>query len=1315
MNREAIVVCEGCDEPMHKKCASFLSEDEYNVRTKPFHLYQRFTNRILECRICEKEFCPSCVAIQNEKIKSCATLIITPAAILNQWMREIKRHTCLDGEPLTVIVYDGINRICSRNRENVKYLHPRHLVEADIVLMTFDSLLGDLGHSDDNKFAMNHSSVTSTLRSKKKYRVVPSPLQSIFWWRVCLDEAQKVEMPTAGSSRMALKLESEHRWCVSGTPISRGKLDDLYGLLLFLRVEPFNDKRWFNKCFCTKIRGVHERISHLLKDIFWRSTKAYDVVKNQMGVPEQIEDRIFLEFSSIEKHFYDRQLEETLCMAGDLVRPERSRKTWSNSQLHLLAEHLHRLRAACCHPQVGSSGICQVTKKRVGQASKSNEENYVVSGLAARVMTMSQILDRFIDDAKQKCEEAQRLAILHTNGMAAISRLKIEAKDRGIPIQENDDLLLRKSCSHYSEALQLGEENAKPSLVLGEAVLSGSVGFLSQNRRMRNGVFVADWKYGNDLPDDMWTVVDFEMSARKIVQIRARSRLTIPQDLAADTSERCQWIVLFAKDVVVQVSSVAVGGDYIDVAKIALPKPSNPDDEQWMEEGGFLTNKSKNWRLMIKSWHSTDHYSTHEVSVGYYLGLEIELYEADIAYDPLQRLHCLHNACQSFEMFLQVNRDSDDTRSQFCCTTLETMKKEAITIETLYLAVDRGIHQECSRRLVEETMARKKLEKEIFKLSRKDGAPALSDCWDDKWWDDFLVLVTFKGSETQQKFFCERVFQDMDGYLQSETDLVYRDGIIPFPEFRDIHGFRIALTMRIDAIRMGLGGRASRTSKTAFRAASAFVDDEAFSGTRDIRFRCPPGAHSKHMAMIGELTAHPDDMERYENSHCKVCKADWFQTGPKCRHCGIGEALEEIGPDRVTLLLLNSIHGLLKGAFGTALLRKSQGHGIRLAERAKTFFDILDNEKRELTAAWRMWRCHLNLLNHLDELTQCKRALRLTGEGEDLSQIPEEQLNAVVVPIDINARYHEHSARQAMALGDLRRAKDTLRFLRNQSYELLEQETAVNSQETSDRCVICLSEFGNERAVLCCGHSFHLKPCLENIKARFRSSIPCPMRCKIRTDPQDVMIATTKRGDDGSRSRRAVKGSWGTKVTRLVADVLDVRDLGEKCVIFSQWEDMLDIVQQALAENGVSAVRATGRRQIGISTDTFLRQKDCTALLLNVKNGAEGLTLLEATHVFMIEPLLNPGLDSQAINRVHRIGQNKKTYVHRYLITNTIEMKIDKLRAEHQEQLELEDDDEMFCSSRPSSLFRAGGIDGGFESQEELWSILQPDENGDSK
>ena len=108
-------------------------------------------------------------------------------------------------------------------------------------------------------------------------------------------------------------------------------------------------------------------------------------------------------------------------------------------------------------------------------------------------------------------------------------------------------------------------------------------------------------------------------------------------------------------------------------------------------------------------------------------------------------------------------------------------------------------------------------------------------------------------------------------------------------------------------------------------------------------------------------------------------------------------------------------------------------------------------------------------------------------------------------------------------------------------------------------------------------------------------------------------------------------------------------------------------------------------------------------LLLNVKSGAEGLTLVEATHVFMVEPLLHCGMDAQAINRVHRIGQTSKTYVHRYIIDDTIEVKIDKLRME--KQLSHEDDD-LGPVSRNDETISAGGIDGGF-SASELQEILK--------
>jgi E3 ubiquitin-protein ligase SHPRH len=134
------------------------------------------------------------------------------------------------------------------------------------------------------------------------------------------------------------------------------------------------------------------------------------------------------------------------------------------------------------------------------------------------------------------------------------------------------------------------------------------------------------------------------------------------------------------------------------------------------------------------------------------------------------------------------------------------------------------------------------------------------------------------------------------------------------------------------------------------------------------------------------------------------------------------------------------------------------------------------------------------------------------------------------------------------------------------------------------------------------------------------------------------MVATDKRRDDGSGVDRRVKGSWGTKVTRLVADVLDVSDRGEKSIVFSMWEDMLDVVEEALHVNKVSYVRATTMAKIADSTRRF-RSSDCTVLLLNVKNGAEGLTLVEATHIFMVEPLLNCGLDIQGKLHLTRWAQ----------------------------------------------------------------------------
>ncbi|GAX16412.1 E3 ubiquitin-protein ligase SHPRH [Fistulifera solaris] len=1310
---QPIVICKSCEEPMHWFCASFNTVHEMRSKTKAVHLRQRYTNLTIECGLCEDQLCPCCVFSKKRKLKSAATLIVTPAAILNQWTREIKRHTLrADKTQMNILIYEGINRVTKMQGarkldESIKLLHPKVLATADIVLMTFDALMGDLGHSDDNKFiaSCEEESMFSSqcsLRRRKRYRVVPSPLQSIEWWRVCLDEAQRVETPTAASARMALKLDAVHRWCVSGTPIGRGKLEDLFGLLLFLRVEPFCHPAWFKKCFgpSSPQSIIGCRIASLLRHVFWRSTKALPCVREQMGVPEQAETKTILNFSSVEKYFYDRQLEETVALVGDVTERTKTGKKRKVVQIQVLTERLHKLRAACCHPQVGSSGLAHGTKRR--WASPSNHESE--RGLASRVMTMSQILHRFIDDARQKCEESQRLVILHTNGMGAIARLKVEAKKRGIEVRVSDAELLRESCRLYEESLALGEANAVPTLTTGEVLLTGSIGFREPQRVIKSGSFVADWECSSH-SGEVWTRIDFE-GARKIIQMTVRSIACVPPAVSNERNQHFTIKCLHAREIMLQVSSAAVGGEFVDVASIILPFSEAPAATHWQTISNFRTNKSKSWRVVIKSFYNDGRDSFTSVDTntfGVYAGLEIQLYEADIANDPLQRLHCLHNASLSLQLLLDANNDQDAV--DLIEEKIKKMKAEEEKIESLYLDVLRSIHTECHRKLSEENKERERLEIELRVMHTSSRNKPIKDCWDDNWWDDFLVLLRLHGSENEQKAFCEKVVQDMDGYLRNTVDTTNSDGIIAFPEFGDVNGLRVAINSRIERIRDGIGGKNNRTSR---RAQEALVEDGLHNvlTNKVLRFRCPAGGHKQCMHSILNLSASPDEEERFENSHCRVCKADWLQMGPKCQHCKIGENLEELAPDRVTLLLMTSLHAILKGPFGVSFFKKANVADAGISERARLFWEVMEAERRERAAAWRMWRTHLDLLNDLDELGQCKSSMRILYDNEDVTTLSEEQLNAVVVPFDVHTRYHDHAAKAAMFMGDLRRAKDTLRFLRNQAVEeATKQEDNPKDDDQSDRCVLCLSGFGSERAVLRCGHSYHLSPCLEDLKARSRL-IACPMRCRIRTDPSEVMIATAKRNDDGSRCRRNVKGSWGTKVTRLVADVLDIRDKGEKGVIFSQWEDMLDIVQGALTENGVLLARATSMRHIGSRSETFLRDRACTVLLLNVKNGAEGLTLLEATHVFMVEPLLNCGLDSQAINRVHRIGQHKKTYVHRYLMADTIEMKIDQLRVEHlDEEEQLED---SIYESKGTMLIRAGGIDGGFRSEQELLSVLQP-------
>ena len=143
-----------------------------------------------------------------------------------------------------------------------------------------------------------------------------------------------------------------------------------------------------------------------------------------------------------------------------------------------------------------------------------------------------------------------------------------------------------------------------------------------------------------------------------------------------------------------------------------------------------------------------------------------------------------------------------------------------------------------------------------------------------------------------------------------------------------------------------------------------------------------------------------------------------------------------------------------------------------------------------------------------------------------------------------------------------------------------------------------------------------------------------------------------------------VKGQWGSKIDALLADLVRLLAKGgdsvegEKAIVFSQWSEMLEIVGEALRANKIlfsmCMSRAKDFSDCG-ALETFKSDIDTRVLLMPLHLGAEGLDLIQASHVFLLEPLLNPALESQAVNRIHRIGQLRTTHVHKFAVKSTVE------------------------------------------------------------
>lgn len=128
---------------------------------------------------------------------------------------------------------------------------------------------------------------------------------------------------------------------------------------------------------------------------------------------------------------------------------------------------------------------------------------------------------------------------------------------------------------------------------------------------------------------------------------------------------------------------------------------------------------------------------------------------------------------------------------------------------------------------------------------------------------------------------------------------------------------------------------------------------------------------------------------------------------------------------------------------------------------------------------------------------------------------------------------------------------------------------------------------------------------------------------------------------------------------------------------------MLEIVAEALTFNGIKLVHCKNRQKDFESqgaVNLFRSSAEVHVLLLPLAFGAEGLDLVVASHIFLLEPLMNPQQERQAINRIYRIGQTRRTMIHKYVIKGSVEEVITSLQREWSEGL-----DEADAASLPAA------------------------------
>jgi SNF2 family DNA or RNA helicase len=135
------------------------------------------------------------------------------------------------------------------------------------------------------------------------------------------------------------------------------------------------------------------------------------------------------------------------------------------------------------------------------------------------------------------------------------------------------------------------------------------------------------------------------------------------------------------------------------------------------------------------------------------------------------------------------------------------------------------------------------------------------------------------------------------------------------------------------------------------------------------------------------------------------------------------------------------------------------------------------------------------------------------------------------------------------------------------------------------------------------------------------------------------------------------------KIDTLLAQLDQVLEEGHKVLVFSQFTSLLAIVRDRLDKAGIPYAYLDGRtRDRQARVEQFQNDPNVKLFLISLKAGGLGLNLHAAEYVYLLDPWWNPAVETQAIDRAHRIGQTRHVFAYRLIARDTVEEKVLELQ-----------------------------------------------------